>query len=77
MKKEELDLLKTEVEAVNQKLEQLSEDELKYVSGGHTLMKDSTNFWADANQHGDPQWADWEPVKPGPKDDPIDYLGKK
>ena len=40
--KEELDALKNEVEALNKKLAELTEDELKQISGGldiHTITK--------------------------------------
>ena len=41
--KEELNALKNEVEALNKKLAELSEDELKQISGGFA-MKDG-NYW--------------------------------
>lgn len=40
--KEELNQLKTEYEALNTKLQELTEDELKQVTGGAALEQDNT-----------------------------------
>ena len=47
--KEELNALKKEVETLNKKLKELSEDELKLISGGH---HDSNNCVIDALEIG-------------------------
>ena len=42
--KEELNAIKNEVEALNKKLSELNEDELKEVTGGLTMKPDSCPF---------------------------------
>ena len=44
--KEELDALKSEVDTINEKLGKLSDEEIKYVSGGDG-QKEGENLWLD------------------------------
>ena len=58
--KEELNALKNEVEALNKKLAELSEEELKQVSGGETWWPVEQKRPADAGTEGQPVGVSWQ-----------------